>query len=63
VFEQTYSVFAKNAADFNLQWIEMVRVNTNSALDFSRQVGWCEIAVRVPGIVGRARAQAIRNFH
>jgi hypothetical protein len=38
VFEQTYSVFAKNAADFNLQWIEMVRVNTNSAFDFSRQL-------------------------
>ena len=28
----------KSAADFNLQWIEMVRVNTNSALDFSRQL-------------------------
>jgi hypothetical protein len=29
---------AKSAADFNVQWIEMVRANTNSALDFSRQL-------------------------
>jgi phasin len=38
LMEQTYSAVTKSAADFNLQWIEMVRVNTNSALDFSRQL-------------------------
>jgi phasin len=38
VIEQTYSAFAKSAADFNVQWIEIVRFNTNSAFDFSRQL-------------------------
>jgi len=38
LIEQTYSTLAKSAADFNVQWIEMVRANTNSALDFSRQL-------------------------
>jgi len=33
-FGQTYSIAAKAAADFNRQWIEMVRANTNSTLDF-----------------------------
>jgi phasin len=38
VIEQTYSALAKSAADFNAQWIEIVRFNTNSAFDFSRQL-------------------------
>jgi phasin len=38
VIEQTYSAFAKSAADFNVQWIEIVRFNTTSAFDFSRQL-------------------------
>jgi hypothetical protein len=38
LIERTYSTVAKSAADFNVQWIEMVRANTNSALDFSRQL-------------------------
>jgi phasin len=38
VLEQTYSTVAKGAMDFNVQWIEMVRANTNSALDFARQL-------------------------
>ena len=38
VIEQTYSALAKSAADFNVQWIEIVRFNTNSAFDFSRQL-------------------------
>jgi hypothetical protein len=37
VAEQTYSTIAKSAAEFNLQWIEMVRANTTSTLDFARQ--------------------------
>jgi phasin len=37
-FEQTYSAAAQGVAEFNLQWIEMVRANTNSAFDFSRQL-------------------------
>ena len=36
--QQTYSTVAKGAADFNVQWIEMVRANTNSTLDFARQL-------------------------
>ncbi len=36
--EQTYSTVAQGVAEFNLQWIEMVRANTNSAFDFSRQL-------------------------
>src|SRR6188472_526924 len=38
LMEQTYSAVTKSAAEFNLQWIEMVRINTNSALDFSREL-------------------------
>jgi phasin len=38
LMEQTYSAVAKSAADFNLKWIEMVRANINSALNFSRQL-------------------------
>lgn len=38
LMQQTYSEVTKNVADFNLQWIEMVRANTNSAFDFSRQL-------------------------
>jgi phasin len=36
--EQTYSTVSKGMAELNLQWIEMIRANTNSALDFSRQL-------------------------
>ena len=35
--QQTYSTVASDAADFNAQWIEMVRANTNASLDFARQ--------------------------
>lgn len=38
VLEQTYSSVAKGAQDFNVQWIEIVRANTNSTLDFARQL-------------------------
>ena len=36
--QETYSTVAKGAADFNVQWIEMVRVNTNSTPHFARQL-------------------------
>jgi hypothetical protein len=36
--QQTYSTVAKGAADFSVQWIEMVRANTNSTLDFVWQL-------------------------
>jgi phasin len=36
--EKTYSVVATGAADFHQQWIEIVRFNTNSALDFVQQL-------------------------
>ena len=38
VLEQTYSTVTKGAADFNRHWIEMVRANTNSTLDFVHQL-------------------------
>ena len=38
VLEQTYSTVAKGAADFNRQWLEMIRANTNSTLDFVHQL-------------------------
>jgi phasin len=37
-FEQTYSAVAQGVAEFNQQWIEMIRANTNAAFDFSRQL-------------------------
>lgn len=36
--QQSYSTVAKGAADFNAQWIEMALANTNSTLDFARQL-------------------------
>jgi phasin len=36
--EKTYSIVATGAADFNQQWIEIVRFNTNSTLDFVQQL-------------------------
>ena len=38
VLEQTYSSATKGAADFNREWIEMIRANTNSTLDFVHQL-------------------------
>jgi phasin len=36
--EKTYSIVATGAADFHHQWIEIVRYNTNSTLDFVQQL-------------------------
>jgi phasin len=36
--EKTYSTVATGAADFHQQWIEIVRFNTNSTLDFVQQL-------------------------
>jgi phasin len=36
--EKTYSIVATGAADFHQQWIEIVRFNTNSTLDFVQQL-------------------------
>src|SRR3954449_12560681 len=36
--EQTYSNVAKDAADFNRQWLEMVRVNASSTMEFMQQL-------------------------
>jgi len=38
VVERTYSIVATGAADFHHQWIEIVRFNTNSTLDFVQQL-------------------------
>lgn len=38
VLQQTFATVAKGAAEFNLQWIEMVRINANSTFDFARQL-------------------------
>jgi len=35
---QAIQTVAKGAADFNTQWIEMALANTNSTLDFARQL-------------------------
>ena len=36
--DKTYSIVATGAADFHHQWIEIVRFNTNSTLDFVEQL-------------------------
>jgi phasin len=36
--QQSYASAASDAADFNAQWIEMVRANTNASLDFAHQL-------------------------
>ena len=38
ILEQAYATATKGAAEFNLQWLEMVRANTNAAFDFARAV-------------------------
>jgi phasin len=57
LMEQTYSAVAKSAADFNLQWIEMVRANTNSTLDFSREL----IGVKSPSELLELSAAHVRK--
>jgi phasin len=37
-FEKTYSIVATGAVDFHRQWIEIVRFNANSTLDFVEQL-------------------------
>ena len=44
MLEQTYSTVTKGAADFNREWIEMVRANTNATFDFVNQL----LAVKSP---------------
>jgi phasin len=59
LMQQTYSAVAKSAADFNLQWIEMLRANTNSALDFSREL----IGVKSPSeLLELSAAHARKQF-
>jgi phasin len=36
--EKSYAIVATGAADFHHQWIEIVRFNTNSTLDFVQQL-------------------------
>ncbi len=38
VLERTYSNVTTGAADFHYQWIEIVRFNTNSTLDFVQKL-------------------------
>ena len=42
--QQSYSTAVSGAAEFNAQWIEIVRENTNASLDFARQL----LAVKSP---------------
>jgi phasin len=59
VLEQTYATAAKGVADFNLQWIEMARANTNSAFDFTRQL----VGVKSPSeFLELSSAQARKHF-
>lgn len=43
-FQQSYSTAASGAVEFNAQWIEIVRENTNASLDFARRL----LAVKSP---------------
>lgn len=36
--QRTYAAAASEAANFNVQWIEMIRDNTNASLDLARQL-------------------------
>jgi phasin len=38
LFQNTYTVAAKGAADYNLKVIEIARSNTNAALDYAHQL-------------------------
>jgi phasin len=55
--ERTYSTVTKGAAEFNLQWIEMARTNTNSAFDFARQL----VGVKSPSEFFELSAAHARN--
>ena len=37
--QQSYSAAVSEAANFNVQWIEMIRENTNASLDLARPAG------------------------
>jgi phasin len=59
LLEQTYSTVAKGAVDFNLQWIEMARANSNSAFDFAREM----VGVKSPSeFVELSAAHARKQF-
>ena len=36
--EQTHAIAVKGTADFHRQWLEMIRVNTSSTLEFMQQL-------------------------
>ena len=59
VFERKYSTATKAAADFNLQWIEMLHANTNSAFDFCRKL----VGVKSPSeFLELSSAEARKQF-
>ena len=59
VLEQSYSTVTKATADFNLQWIEMLHANTNSAFDFCRKL----VRVKSPSeFLELSSAQARKQF-
>jgi len=59
VLEQSYSTVTKATADFNLQWIEMLHANTNSAFDFCRKL----VGVKSPSeFLELSSAQARKQF-
>ena len=51
------STVIKDAAEFNVQWIEMVRANTNSSLDFARQL----VSVKSPSEFFQLSAEHTRK--
>ena len=59
VLEQSYSTVTKATADFNLQWIEMLHANTNSAFDFCRKL----VGVKSPSeFLELSSAEARKQF-
>ena len=59
VLEQSYSTVTKATADFNLQWIEILHANTNSAFDFCRKL----VGVKSPSeFLELSSAQARKQF-
>ena len=51
------STVIKDAAEFNVQWIEMVRANANSSLDFARRL----VSVKSPSEFFQLSAEHTRK--
>ena len=60
LFKNSYATAAKGATDYNLEFIEIARANTNSAFDYANAMLGVKSAPKFSSL-DHARAQAFRD--